>query len=130
MEEVYEFLKKNGIFYLATVDGEQARVRPIGTIALFEDKLYFETTKDKTMSHQMQVNPHVEISVWDWDAATSLRLTATVVNDDRVEAKRHMLAEYASVREHHTEDDELLQVLYLTDATAVFMGKTKKTITW
>ena len=50
MEEVYEFLKKCGTYYLATVEGDQPRVRAFGTIDLFEGKLYIQTGKVKEVS--------------------------------------------------------------------------------
>ena len=54
MEEVYEFLKKCGIYYLATADGDQPRVRPFGTQDIFEGKLYIQTGKSKAVSRQIQ----------------------------------------------------------------------------
>ena len=39
MHEVYEFLKAAGTYYLATVENGQPRVRPFGTIDLFEGRL-------------------------------------------------------------------------------------------
>ena len=61
MEEVYEFLKKCGTYYLATIDGDQPRVRPFGTVLIFEDKLYIQTGKAKNVSKQMLANPKIEI---------------------------------------------------------------------
>ena len=61
MKKVYDFIKKCGTYYLATVDGDQPRVRPFGTILLFEDKLYIQTGKSKDVSRQIQANPKVEI---------------------------------------------------------------------
>jgi len=61
MEEVLQFLKKCETYYLATVDGDQPRVRPFGTINIFENKLYIQTGKSKNVSKQIQANPKVEI---------------------------------------------------------------------
>ena len=89
MEEVFEFLKKCGIFYLATEDGDQPRVRPFGAINIYEGKLYLQTGKVKNVSKQMQVNPKVEICGFmdgKW-----VRVEAKVVRDERIEAKESML---------------------------------------
>ena len=43
MKRVYDFLKNAEVYYLATVEGDQPRVRPFGTVNIFEDKLYIQT---------------------------------------------------------------------------------------
>lgn len=116
MREIYEFLKGCGTYYLATVEGDQPRVRPFGTVALFEDKLYIQTGKVKKVSKQMAVNPKVEISACMGDKW--LRLEATAVEDDRLEARAHMLEQYPSLKGMYKADDGNTQVLYLKDATA------------
>lgn len=96
MREVYEFLKKCGVYFIATMDGDQPRVRPFGTIEIFEDKLYIQTGKSKNVSKQMQANPKIEICAFngkEW-----IRVTATVVRDDRIEAKQHMLNAYPELQ--------------------------------
>ena len=50
MQEVYDFLKKCETYYLATVEGDQPRVRPFGTVAIFDGKLYIQTGKSKPVS--------------------------------------------------------------------------------
>ena len=89
MNEVYEFLKKCGTYYLATVEGVQPRVRPFGTVALFEGKLYIQTGKIKAVSKQLQANPKAEICAFA--DGTWLRVAGTLVRDDRIEAKKYML---------------------------------------
>lgn len=118
MQEVYDFLKKCGTYYLATVEGDQPRVRPFGTVDIFEGKLYIQTGKMKAVSRQMQANPKVEICACaggEW-----LRIEAVVVRDDRVEAKQHMLDQYPSLQGRYKADDDNTEVLYLKDATATF----------
>ena len=82
MQEVYEFLKKCGTYYLATVDGDQARVRPFGTIDLFDGRLTIQTGKVKDVSKQMLQNPKVELCAFDGERW--LRVTATAVEDGRI----------------------------------------------
>lgn len=126
MKEVYEFLKKCETYYIATMDGDQPRVRPFGTIDLFEDKLYIQTGKTKNVSKQMKANPKIEICAMVDDIW--IRVEAVVVEDDRIEAKRHMLDAYPALKEMYAPDDKLTEVLYLKDATATitsFTGEPK-----
>ena len=118
MNEVYEFLKKCGTYYLATVEGDQPRVRPFGTVDLFDGKLYIQTGKSKATSKQLQINPKVEICAFI--DGTWLRLAGTLVRDDRIEAKKHMLDQYPSLRSMYSEEDDNTEVLYFRDAVATF----------
>ena len=116
MNEVYEFLKKCGTYYLATVDGDQPRVRPFGTIDLFEGKLYIQTGKAKDVSRQMKANPKVEIS--GMADGKWLRLAAEAVLDPRVEAQAHMLDAYPSLQAMYKPGDGNTEVFYLKNAKA------------
>ena len=118
MKEVYEFLKKCGTYYLATADGDQPRVRPFGTYLIFEDKLYIQTGKVKDVSKQMMANPKIEICAFSGD--TWIRIAATAVEDDRIEAKQAMLDAFPQLQNMYKADDDNTQVLYLKDATATF----------
>ena len=122
MERVCEFLKSAGAYYLATVEGDQPRVRPFGTAHIFEGKLYIQTGKVKPVSKQLCANPKAEIcafkdGVW-------LRVAGELVEDDRVEAKKSMLDEYTNLRAIYDENDDNTQVLYLKNATATFSSFT------
>lgn len=123
MKEVYDFLKKCGTFYLATADGDQPRVRPFGAVNVFEDRIYLITSKTKSVSKQMQKNPKVEISAYaggnDW-----IRIDATVVRDDRIEAKQSMLDAYPNLQSMYKATDDNTEVLYLKDAVATFSSFT------
>jgi uncharacterized pyridoxamine 5'-phosphate oxidase family protein len=116
MQEVYDFLKKCGTYYLATVEGDQARVRPFGTIDLFDGKLYIQTGKSKDVSKQIAANPKIEICAFD--GGNWIRVRADAVNDDGLEAKRHMLDAYPMLKDRYSADDDNTQVLYLKDAVA------------
>ena len=122
MEEVYEFLKKCGTFYIATMDGDQPRVRPFGVVNIFEGKLYIQTGKSKNVSKQMQANPKVEISAFM--DGTWIRLEGTVVRDDRREAKASMLDANPMLRSMYSEDDDNTEVLYFDKAKATFCSFT------
>jgi uncharacterized pyridoxamine 5'-phosphate oxidase family protein len=116
MKEVLEFLKKAGTYYLATVEGDQPRVRPFGTAHIYDNKLYIQTGKKKPVSQQMKKNPKVEIcamSEGKW-----IRIQANAVNDDSVKAKESMLEAYPNLKNMYSATDDNTQVLYLKNATA------------
>ena len=123
MDEVYEFLKKCGIFYIATVEGDKPRVRPFGVINIFEGKLYIQTGKSKNVSKQIQINPNVEICGFidgKW-----IRLEGKAVRDDRREAKKSMLDANPELRSMYSEDDDNTEVLYFENAKATFSSFTE-----
>ena len=123
MERVLKFLKDAQVYYLATVEGDQPRVRPFGTIHLFEGKLYIQTGKRKDVSKQLHQNPKAEICAFlngDW-----IRITGKLVEDDRREARVSILDAYPSLKAMYDPDDGNTEVFYLKDATAVISSFTK-----
>jgi len=123
MQEVYDFLKKCGTYYLATVEGDQPRVRPFGTIDIFEGKLYIQTGKIKNVSKQLQANPKAELCAFadgKW-----VRVAGKLVRDDRIEAKKHMLDSYPNLQAMYSAEDDNTEVLYFEDATATFASFTE-----
>ena len=124
MQEVYEFLKACGTYYLATLEGDQPRVRPFGTIDIFEDKLYIQTGKVKDVSKEMLANPKVEICAFD--GQKWIRVAGEVVRDDRVEPKKHMLDSYPNLQALYRADDDNTEVLYLKNATATISSFTEE----
>ena len=126
MKETYEFLNEAKTYYLATVDGDKPKVRPFGTAVIFEDKLYIQTGKKKDVSHQIEKNPNVEICAFNngkW-----LRLSGTLVRDNRVEAKKYMLDQNPGLRNMYDENDDNTEVLYFKDAIARIYSFTEDTI--
>ena len=124
MERVVKFLKAAGTYYLATVDGDQPRVRPFGTAHIFEDKLYIQTGKSKNVSKQLHANPKAEICAFkdgEW-----LRVAGELVEDDRREARVSMLEAYPSLQSMYSADDGNTEVFYFKDATATFSSFTKE----
>ena len=117
MKEVYEFLKNCGVYYLATVDGDQPRVRPFGTVDLFEDKLYIQTGKVKAVARQMKANSRVEISAMSQDGRW-IRVAAEAVLDENIEAQEHMLDAYPNLKAMYTPGDGNTEVYYLKNAVA------------
>lgn len=122
MQKVVDFLKNAGIYYLATMDGDQPRVRPFGTAHVFEGKLYIQTGKVKPTSKQIVENSKVEICAFK--DGTWLRLSGELVEDDRVEARKSMLDAYPALRSMYDENDGNTQVFYFKNATATFSSFT------
>lgn len=122
MERTLKFLKDAGTYYLATVDGDQPRVRPFGTIHEFEGKLYIQTGKVKDVSKQLAANPKAEICAFkggEW-----IRVAGELVEDDRVEARQSMLDAYPSLQKMYKADDGNTQVLYFKNATSTIYSFT------
>ena len=122
MEEVLKFLKESGTFYLATVEGDQPRVRPFGAVCGFEGKIYLVTNNQKKCYAQMMENPKVEIS--GMVGGNWIRVEAKAIRDDRREARAAMLEDNPGLRRMYNEDDGLVEVLYLKDVTATISSFT------
>lgn len=127
MKKVYEFLKKAEVYYLATVECDQPRVRPFGTIDIFEDKLYIQTGKIKPVANQMKANPKIEISAMadgKW-----IRIAAEAVLDENIAAQEHMLESYPNLKTMYQPGDGNTEVYYLKNATAQICSFTEAPVT-
>ncbi|NLV74850.1 MAG: NimC/NimA family protein [Chloroflexi bacterium] len=118
MRETIDYLKFCPMFFLATVDGDRPRVRPFGATSYFEDKFYIQTGNIKPVFKQMKANPKIEICASRGDG-TWIRIEAEVVQDDRSEARQHMLDENPTLKDLYAADDGNCEVLYLKNAKAV-----------
>ena len=122
IEKVCQFLETCGTYYLATAEGDQPRVRPFGTIMVYEGKLYIQTGKVKPVSRQLAANPKAEICAFKdgkW-----IRVSGELIEDDRLEAKTAMLDKYPSLRAMYSPDDGNTQVLYFRGGEAVISSFT------
>jgi uncharacterized pyridoxamine 5'-phosphate oxidase family protein len=130
MERVCSFIKDAQTYYLATVEGDQPRVRPFGTIHIFEGKLYIQTGRSKDVAKQLAANPKAEICAFK-DGAW-LRVAASAYADDRIEAQEHMLESYPMLKGMYKAVDGNTEVFYLKDATATFssFGGAPETVTF
>lgn len=122
VERACQFLKDAGVYYLATVDGDQPRVRPFGTELVFEGKLYIQTGKVKDVSKQLGANGKAEICAFK-DGAW-IRIAGELVDDPRREAKAAMLDAYPNLQASYSADDDNTQVLYFKNATATISSFT------
>jgi len=123
IERVCSFLDEAQTYYLATVEGDQPRVRPFGTAMIYEGKLYIQTGKVKDVSKQIGANPKVEICAFKdgkW-----LRIAGELVNDDNRDAKAAMLDKMPSLKAMYSADDDNTQVLYFINAKATFSSFTE-----
>ena len=124
IERVYQFLDEAQTYYLATMDGDQPRVRPFGTALLYDGKLYIQTGKVKPVSKQIAANPKVEICAFKdgkW-----LRISGELENDDNHDVKVAMLEKMPALKNAYSADDDNMQVLYFKRATAVFSSFTEE----
>ena len=122
MKEIQEFLKECGVYYLATIDGDQPRVRPFGTAEIFDEHLYIQTGKKKDVFKQISENNNVEICAFKdgkW-----IRVTGKLVLDDRVEAKKYMLDMNPDLRGMYNELDDNTAVLYFESGQAIISSFT------
>lgn len=119
MKRVVDFLKENKTYFLATMNGDQPEIRPFGTAAIFEDKLYIQCGMSKAVFKQIEANPKVSLCCFD-NKGTWLRLNATAVPDLRPEASEAVLSEYPELRGMYTPGDGNCVVIALTEATARF----------
>lgn len=122
MDKVLKFLKDVETYYLATVEGDQPRVRPFGTAHVFEGKLYIQTGKVKDVSKQLHQNPKAEICAFkngEW-----LRVSGKLIEDDRNEARQSMLDAYPSLQKMYKAVDGNTEVFYFENATAIFSSFT------
>ncbi|MBQ9328750.1 MAG: pyridoxamine 5'-phosphate oxidase family protein [Solobacterium sp.] len=129
MKQALQFLADAGTFYLATVDGDQPRVRPFGAVAEFEDKLYIITNNQKDVFKQIQVNPKIEISGMTKDGKW-IRLSAEAVRDERREARKAVLDANPGLRGMYNEDDGKIEVLYLKNASATICSFTEAPVSF
>lgn len=127
MQRVYDFLKEAGTYFLATAEGNQPRVRPFGTVNLFDGRLYIQTGRKKEVSKQIAANNKAEICATvggEW-----IRLSGELVEDDRFEARKSMLDAYPELRSMYSENDGNTQVFYFKNATATIYSFDKPPVT-
>ena len=122
IEKVCKFLEDAKTYYLATVEGDQPRVRPFGTALVYEGKLYIQTGKVKDVSRQLAANPKAEICAFN--GGQWLRVAGELINDDRIGPKEAMLEKDPSLKSMYRADDDNTQVLYFKNATATFSSFT------
>ena len=128
LERTLKFLDDASTYYLATVEGDQPRVRPFGTALIYNDRLYIQTGKIKKVSHQLSANPKAEICAFKdgrW-----VRISGELVEDETREVKTLMLDKMPALRHMYNEDDGNMQMLYFKNMTITFSSFTEPTETY
>ena len=120
MEEVQAYLKECGTFFIATVDGDQPRVRAFGVSEIIDGRLYIMTGKVKDVYKQMAKNGKFEICALKPSGSEWMRLSGVLVNDETLSVKEEFLNLNESLKSMYKADDDNMAVLYITNATARF----------
>ncbi|MBR3861197.1 MAG: pyridoxamine 5'-phosphate oxidase family protein [Oscillospiraceae bacterium] len=123
MQKVYQFLDEAQTYYLATVEGDQPRVRAFGTSLLYDGRLYIQTGKVKDVSKQLAANPKAEICAFQ--GGKWVRIAGELVNDDNRDIKVAMLEKMPSLKAMYSPDDGNMQMLYFKNAVATFSSFTE-----
>ena len=126
MQQIYDFLKSCGTYFIATVEDDQPRVRPFGTINIFEDKLYIQSGHIKPFAKQVEANPKTEICAFNGNEW--IRISATLAEDTRIEPKKAMLDAYPYLRSMYDENDANTAVYYLKEGVATISLFTKEPV--
>ena len=124
MEEVRNFLKDSGMFFIATIDGDKPRVRPFGVAEIYEDKLYIQTGKKKNVFKQIENNPYVEIC--SFNNGSWIRIEGKLVLDDRIETKKYLLDQNPELRNMYNENDDNTAALYFENGKATIYSFTSE----
>ncbi len=129
MRRAYDFLKGH-TYFIATEDGDQARVRPFGSLFLYEDRLYISTSNDKKVYEQMKANPKIELAAMGkggW-----IRITAEAAEEERPEVKALIWRDSAERR--HLDPDKMnpaMAAFYLKNGTvSIIRGQETETFTF
>lgn len=126
MQRIYNFLNECGTYYLATTDGDQPRVRPFGTVDLYDGRLYIQTGKVKDVSKQLKANPKIEIS--GMSKGKWIRVTGEAVLDESIEAQKHMLDAYPSLQKMYQPGDGNTEVFYIKNGVAKICSFTEEPV--
>ncbi|MBR3150431.1 MAG: pyridoxamine 5'-phosphate oxidase family protein [Erysipelotrichaceae bacterium] len=126
MNDVYEFLKTAGTYYLATVEDDQPHVRPFGTIDLFDGHLAIQTGLVKDVAKQMLKNPKIELCAFKdgkW-----IRVTGEVELDERLEAQKHMLEAYPELGRMYQPGDGNTAIFRFKSGRAAICSFTERPV--
>lgn len=128
MSEVINFLSEAGTFYLATVDGNEPKVRPFGLAIEHEGKIYFGTSNEKDVYKQLQVNPNFEVSTTDKDNRW-IRLKGKAVFENNLTVKAKAFEILPNLKAlYNSADNPIFEVFYVSEGEASiysFTGETK-----
>lgn len=125
MNRIVEKLKEAKIFYLATCEENQPRVRPFGSVTEIDGQIYICTNNTKNCYHQIMKNPQVELCGMLPDG-TWIRVEATAVRDDRDSSREAMLNDPTGPKQLYTVGDGIFEVLRLENPVCTLYSFTKE----
>lgn len=120
IEKVNDFLADAGVFFLASIDGDQAKCRPLGFHMLIDDKIYFGVGTFKEVWKQMQENPKIEIVALNDEKDKFIRYYGTATADDNLELVEKTFEIMPEIGEIYKANNWEMGIFYLDDATAEF----------
>jgi len=119
MSKVNDFLTEVGVFFLATADGDQPKLRPLGAHLEMDDKVIFGVGDFKNVYKQIAANPKVEIVACKPDGHW-LRYTGKAVFEEDPKYAEAMLDMMPDLRNIYNEETgNKMMTFHLEDATAV-----------
>ncbi len=118
MSKIKDFLQETGVFFLATVDGDQPKLRPLGAFLEKDDKLIFGVGDFKDVYRQMRANPLVEIAACKADGHW-LRYTGKAVFETDESYAKEMIRTAGLDAIYNEQTGHKLMTFHLEDATAV-----------
>ena len=124
INKVYSFLEEAKVFYLATDEGGQPRVRPYGAMLMFENKIYIMAFHKTNATKQIAVNPKAELCAFK---GKTLRISCTLIEDNRQAVKDAMTEKMPALKPVIGEKGENAVMYYLKDATATFFNMMEET---
>ena len=116
-KKVFDFLQNAGTFYLATVEGDQPRVRPYGAMLYFEDKIYIMAFGKTNATRQIGQNQKAEICAFK---GQTLRIECELVEDNRPEVGKALVNKMPVLKPALGENGENGVMYYLKNAKADF----------
>jgi uncharacterized pyridoxamine 5'-phosphate oxidase family protein len=111
MEELLKFLQEAKTFYLATVEGDQPRLRPMGFSMIHNGRLYFSTNNTKAMYRQMAANPKIEICAFGPNGQW-LRAWGKVAFDDSAATQEKALGSAPALKGMYSVGDGKFTLFY------------------
>lgn len=117
MNSVVNEIKKVEVFYIATMEKNQPRVRPFSSVTEFEGNAYICTGRKKEIFRQLQETPYIELC-GSYDMGSWLRVSAKVELDNRIEAEAALLSDPTGPSQLYKPGDGNFAAFRLTNVKA------------
>ncbi len=90
-EQIYEFMNKTGMFFLATNDAGRPRVRGMMLYSAGADGIIFHTGAFKDLYKQLQKDQAAELCFYDGKSNTQVRVSGTLQFVEDIEKKKEII---------------------------------------